>query len=240
MLLGVILKGLAAAAASVVVAILTAGPAPAATVPPLTCTASVSNTRPQDYTTEHVYVATRGNRPAQVTTTAYYRTSRPVRYTTDPRPGTVSYWISDATPGYRVTVQVVVRSGRQSGYCTTSFTPQYARTQVPPPIAHPAPPGGDVTVTNALSFTAAEPTDLYAHVTTTGLAGAVVMSENIYCGGILQESGDLPSTTGGYTTPLEFAVTPVLEGGQGCTVDLSAVTTGQDMGIVYLTTTYGP
>jgi hypothetical protein len=115
----------AAAAIAAAAAVLTASPAlasPAAT--PLTCTASVSNPRPQDYTTETVHVATRGNRAAQVTTTAYYRTSRSVRYTTDPRPGAVSYHISDATPRYRVLVKVLVRSGRQSGSCATSFTPQ--------------------------------------------------------------------------------------------------------------------
>ena len=234
------LKRLAALPLPVVAAaVLTAGTAtasPARPLPPLTCTASASNPYPQDYTTEYVYVTTRGNRPAQVTTTAYYRTSRTVRYTTDPRPGVVSYYISDATPGYRVLIQVYVRSGRQSGYCTTSFTPQYVRTPPPP-----------VTVTDNLSVTAYEPTDLYAHVTTSGRAGSVVLSENIYCHGILQESGDLPSTTGRYTTPAEFAVTPVpLENGgttapgDACTVDLSAVTTGQDMGTVRLTTTYGP
>ena len=119
-----VLKKLPIAAVIVLAAaVLTAGPATAATAP-LTCTASVSNPRPQQYTTEYVYVATRGNRAAQVTTTAYYRTTRPVRYTTDPRPGVVSYWISDATPGYRVLVQAVVRSGRQSASCTTAFTPQ--------------------------------------------------------------------------------------------------------------------
>jgi hypothetical protein len=135
MLWGMILKRLAGAgavaAAASILAAGTASASPVRPLPPLTCAASVSNPRPQDYTTEYVYVATRGNRAAQVTTTAYYRTVRSVRYTADPRPGVVSYYISDATRGYRVLVQVIVRSGRQSGYCTTSFIPQFRET--PPP-----------------------------------------------------------------------------------------------------------
>lgn len=120
---------------------LAVGPAlasPARALPPLACTASVSNPRPQDYTTEYVYVATRGARTAQVTTTARYRTARSVRSTTDPRPGVVSYRISDATPGYRVVVQVAVRSGRQSGSCSTSFTPHAKLKPPPPPVVYPS------------------------------------------------------------------------------------------------------
>ena len=98
---------------------------------------------------------------------------------------------------------------------------------------------GTVKVTQSLDFTAAEPADIYAHVTTTGLPGSVTVSEHIYCEGILQEDGDLPSITGIYVTPAEFAVTPVFNGGVGCTVDITAVTVGQDMGTVSLFTTNG-
>ena len=98
---------------------------------------------------------------------------------------------------------------------------------------------GTVKVTQSLDFTAAEPADIYAHVTTTGLPGLVTVSEHIYCEGILQEDGDLPSVTGSNVTPAEYAVTPVFNGGVGCTVDITAVTVGQDMGTVSLFTTNG-
>ena len=116
----------------------------------------------------------------------------------------------------------------------------YHRITLPHPAKKLVPlVAGTVKVTQSLSFVAAEPADIYAHVTTTGLPGLVTMSENIYCEGILQESGELPSVTGSNVTPAEYAVTPVFNGGVGCTVDITAVTVGQDMGTVYLSTTNG-
>jgi hypothetical protein len=132
-----ILKGLMADVALVVTAAVagagTAAASPVTSPPPLGCVAWVGNAHPQDYTTEHVYAGTYGNRAAQETVTAHYRTVETVKYTTVPKPGTVTYKISDATPGYRVDVQVVVRSGKQSATCATSFVPQ--RRQVPSPAS---------------------------------------------------------------------------------------------------------
>jgi len=36
----------------------------------------------------------------------------------------IRYYISGATPGYRVNVSVTVTSGRSRGTCSTSFTPR--------------------------------------------------------------------------------------------------------------------
>jgi len=114
------------------------------------------------------------------------------------------------------------------------------RPVLPLPLFRPAPPTlNGATVTQSISFIAAEPSDLYAHVTTSELPGLVTLSENIYCNGILQESGDLPSLNGYNTTPAEYAITPVYNNGLGCTVDVTAVTVGEDMGTVSLSWTNG-
>jgi hypothetical protein len=115
------------------------------------------------------------------------------------------------------------------------------RPVLPPPLLRPAPAAPDgATVTQSISFVVAEPSDLYAHVTTTELPGLVALSENIYCNGILQESGQLSSLNGYNTTPAEYAITPVYNNGLGCTVDITAVTVGQDMGTVGLSWTTTP
>jgi hypothetical protein len=219
------LKRIAAAASGIAVTavMLTAGAVSASPVPPLGCVAWVGNAHPQDYTTEHVYAGTYGNRAAQVTVTAHYRTVKTVKYTTVPKPGTVTYKISDATPGYRVDVQVVVRSGKQSASCATSFTPQ----------AEPAPV---VTVTKHLTFATPSLPDLYAHVTTTGQSGSAVLSETIYCAGILEAQGDLVPFYGRTATPLEYSVVATSPP-RGCITDLTATVKGRNMGTVSLSVT---
>ena len=99
---------------------------PAASASParaLPCHASMSNYRPADYTTTDVRVRTAPR--ARVTTTAHYRTVNRTHYRTASATGhaTVPYYISGATPGYRVVVDVSVRKGTRTGHCRTSFTP---------------------------------------------------------------------------------------------------------------------
>ena len=89
----------------------------------LRCHASMSNSRPKDYTTIYVNVGT--VRYAGVTTVAHYKTVNR-EHTGKANAGgaaEIAYYISGATPGYRVTVSVTVTSGRSRGTCSTSFTP---------------------------------------------------------------------------------------------------------------------
>jgi hypothetical protein len=88
------------------------------------CSASVSASRPRDYTTEIVRVAT--VKDASVTATAHYRTVNRTHTGRANGKGSssIDFYISGATPGYRVRVSVTVRSGDRGGSCSTSFTPQ--------------------------------------------------------------------------------------------------------------------
>ena len=100
--------------------------APAAPVAPavtLRCHASMSNSRPKDYTTVYVNVST--VRYAGVTTVAHYKTVNRQHTGRANAQGNASirYYISGATPGYRVNVSVTVTSGRSRGTCSTSFIP---------------------------------------------------------------------------------------------------------------------
>jgi hypothetical protein len=118
-----------------VAALLTAGAAlpavaaPAAAAPAspastaLPCHAWMSNNRPRDYTTIYVKVHTTGY--AAVTTIAHYRTTNHKKTGTAGKRGNASigYYISGATPGYKVVVSVRVVSGHRSGSCSTSFIP---------------------------------------------------------------------------------------------------------------------
>ena len=100
-----------------------AGSAPPAPAAALRCHASMSNSRPRDYTTVYVNVGT--VRYAGVTTVAHYKTVNR-EHTGKANAGgaaEIGYYISGATPGYRVTVSVTVTSGRSRGTCSTSFTP---------------------------------------------------------------------------------------------------------------------
>ncbi len=96
----------------------TAAPAAA-----LRCHASMSNSRPKDYTTTYVNVST--VRYAGVTTVAHYKTVNRKHTGKANAKGNakIGYYISGAKPGYRVNVSVTVTSGRSHGSCSTSFTP---------------------------------------------------------------------------------------------------------------------
>jgi hypothetical protein len=108
-----------AVASPAVAAPAVAAPASAA----LTCHASMSDNHPRDYTTTDVRVHTAAH--ASVTTVAHYRTTNHKKTGTAGSGGNASigYYISGATPGYRVVVSVRVVSGHRSGSCSTWFTP---------------------------------------------------------------------------------------------------------------------
>jgi hypothetical protein len=96
----------------------TAAPAAA-----LRCHASMSNSRPKDYTTTYVNVSS--VRYADVTTVAHYKTVNTKHTGKANAQGNakIGYYISGATPGYRVNVNVTVTSGRSRGTCSTFFIP---------------------------------------------------------------------------------------------------------------------
>lgn len=123
---------LVALAAPVAGAVLAAAPATAAGAAPavgtaattaLRCHASMSNNRPKDYTTIYVNVST--VKSASVTTVAHYKTVNRKHTGKANAKGNASirYYISGATPRYRVNVSVTVTSGRSRGTCSTSFIP---------------------------------------------------------------------------------------------------------------------
>jgi hypothetical protein len=89
----------------------------------LPCSASMSNSHPADFTTTKVQVRTAAF--TKVTTVAHYRTTDTKHKGTAGRKGnlSISYRISKATPGFKVTVSVSVVKGSQHGSCSTSFTP---------------------------------------------------------------------------------------------------------------------
>ena len=89
----------------------------------LRCHASMSNSRPKDYTTIYVNVGT--VRYAGVTTVAHYKTVSRKHTGKANAEGNakIRYYISGATPGYRVNVSVTVISGSSRGTCSTSFIP---------------------------------------------------------------------------------------------------------------------
>jgi hypothetical protein len=89
----------------------------------LPCRATMSNAHPADYTTTDVRVHTAAH--AHVTTVAHYKTTKTRHHRTAGSKGnaTIPYYISGATPGYKVTVSVSVLKGNRTGNCSTSFTP---------------------------------------------------------------------------------------------------------------------
>ena len=113
--------------AAAAISLAVAGPAlagPATTAALKSCTASVSNSHPADYTTTNVKVRTAAG--AEVFTVAHYKTVNRAYYrVAGPRGrATVGYYVSGATPGYKVVVDVTVVRGHQANGCSTSFTPK--------------------------------------------------------------------------------------------------------------------
>jgi hypothetical protein len=89
----------------------------------LRCQASMTNGHPADYTSTGVKVRTVPY--AGIKTVAHYRTvNHPKRSNADSQGRrTIWYYISGATPGYRVVVDVYVWRHHRKGSCSTSFTP---------------------------------------------------------------------------------------------------------------------
>jgi hypothetical protein len=83
----------------------------------------VSDRSPADYSTVDITVTTAAG--ATVTTIARYKTTSNQKTSVADASGvaTVSYYISGATPGYTVGVDVTVAAGQQTADCSTSFTP---------------------------------------------------------------------------------------------------------------------
>jgi hypothetical protein len=116
-----------AAAALIAALSMPASASPARSAAPqtasLSCSASMTNGHPADYTSTGVQVRTGAE--AGIETVAHYKTTTHPKYGTASSSGrkTIWYYISGATPGYRVVVDVYVsRDGRKAS-CSTSFTP---------------------------------------------------------------------------------------------------------------------
>ena len=130
-----LLSATAVAAAPVTALLLTAAlsvPASASSAQPasavvqaarLACSASMTNSHPADYTSTGVKVSTAAF--AHIETVAHYKTVTHPKYGTANSAGkqTIWYYISGATPGYRVVVDVYVSRNGRKGSCSTSFTP---------------------------------------------------------------------------------------------------------------------
>ena len=89
----------------------------------LTCRASVSDATPKQYTDVYVNVKTAPR--ANVRTVAHYKTTDTVKRRTANAKGraSIKYYISGATAGYRVQVDVTVSKNGKSRSCSTSFRP---------------------------------------------------------------------------------------------------------------------
>ncbi|HXS64260.1 MAG TPA: hypothetical protein VN767_15505 [Streptosporangiaceae bacterium] len=97
--------------------------AAAPTSKPLPCHASMSNARPADNTKTVVNVKSVAN--ARITTVAHYRTVNREHHGRTNRQGKagIPYYISRATPGFKVIVDVTVKWPHRTGTCRTSFVP---------------------------------------------------------------------------------------------------------------------
>ena len=89
----------------------------------LTCRASMSDSTPDQYSNVTVRVKTAPR--AQVRTVAHYRTTDTAKSKRANSAGKANlvYYISSATAGYRVKVDVKVTKNGQTKTCSTSFTP---------------------------------------------------------------------------------------------------------------------
>lgn len=90
---------------------------------PLHCRAHVGDPTPADYTYVRVFVTSAAY--ARIRTVAHYKTTDTTKFgrTNGHGRGSTQYYISDATPGFRVYVDVFVHKRRRSGHCLTSFVP---------------------------------------------------------------------------------------------------------------------
>jgi hypothetical protein len=98
-------------------------PVQTATSQGLSCSASASNSSPPDYSTVDITVRTAAG--ATVTAVAHYKTTSHQLTGVANASGvaTIAYYISGATPGFTVVVDVSAAAGSRSASCSTSFTP---------------------------------------------------------------------------------------------------------------------
>ncbi|WGW12463.1 hypothetical protein LWF01_01465 [Saxibacter everestensis] len=89
------------------------------------CKASMSVSKPRQYSYTTVRVSNVESK-ANVTTTAHYKTTKTRKSTKASSKGNANleYYISGATPGKSVTVTVTATKGKKSWACSTSFTPK--------------------------------------------------------------------------------------------------------------------
>ena len=92
---------------------------------PKACKATISNARPQQYTTVKVSVSGVGS-GARVTTTANYKTKPTKKAVSANSKGksTTSYYISGATKNFKVVISVRAVKGNTVWSCKTAFTPR--------------------------------------------------------------------------------------------------------------------
>ena len=106
--------------------------APLATLPLLACPAEASalpchahmgDVTPRQYTYDTVFV--RSAAYTRIRTVAHYKTTNTTKYGKTGRLGygSTRYYISGATAGYRVWVDVWLTKGSRHGHCRTSFVP---------------------------------------------------------------------------------------------------------------------
>jgi hypothetical protein len=89
----------------------------------LKCNTWPSDRHPADYTTVVIRVRTAPH--ASITTAAHYKTTTNTKHRTAGDHGhkNVRYYISGATPGYKVVVDVTTSRSGVNGHCSTSFSP---------------------------------------------------------------------------------------------------------------------
>lgn len=107
-------------------AVLTASPLlipTAAEAAPIKCRASMSDATPKQYT--NVFVRVKTAPRAKVVTVAHYKTTKTRKRGKANAKGRarIKYYISGATPGYRVRVDVTVSKKGRTRTCSTSFKP---------------------------------------------------------------------------------------------------------------------
>jgi hypothetical protein len=89
----------------------------------LPCHAHMGDATPKQYTYDRVYVTS--TRSTHIKTVAHYKTTDTTKFamTNSTGHGSTSYYISGATAGYRVWVDVWLSNGSRRGHCRTSFVP---------------------------------------------------------------------------------------------------------------------
>lgn len=96
---------------------------PAEAASPLMCRAHMQDATPKQYTYDRVYV--RSAAFVHIRAVAHYKTSDTTKFGKTDRTGhgSARFYISGATPGYRVWVDVWLTKGGRHGHCRTSFVP---------------------------------------------------------------------------------------------------------------------